>query len=200
MVEAVYERSPNYFKQFQKQFKFQTVEGKPAFSNTNVYAVCAYFDSEFCCLVNNYYHVLLDATFFEMETLKRNQNFPVACVFTTFKFFFSTATTLEKNGDVFPKPKLAVKFNSSADKVDSRTVRKQLPAFAYNNLKNSNAKQVNMNQKPCVKMPVYSQKTIYDARPPSKQVQTDFVENILFGPHSGVFVKLLILLLVVTES
>ena len=47
-------------------------------------------------------------------------------------------------------------------------------------------------------MPVVAQKTIYNARPPSKQVQTDFVngetirrvENVLSGPHSGVFVKL----------
>ena len=155
MVEAMYERSPHYFKQFQKQFKFQIVEEKPTLSNTNVYAVCAHFDSEFCGLVTNHYHVLLDTTTFEKETLKRNQNFPVPCIFTTFKFLFSTATTLETNGDVFTKLKLAVEFNSSADKVDSQTVRKQLPAFAcHNNTKISNAKQVNINQKPCAKMPV----------------------------------------------
>ena len=198
MVEAMYERSPIYFKQFQKQFKFQIVEEKPTLSNTNVYAVCAHFDSEFCRLVTNHYHVLLDTTTFEKETLKRNRNFPVPCIFTTFKFLFLSATTLETNGNVFTKLKLVVEFNNSADKVDSQTVCKQLPAFAYNNLKNSNAKQVNMNQKPCAKMPVVAQKTIDNARPPSKQVQTDFVnseairrvENILSGPHSGVFVKL----------
>ena len=32
MVEAMFERSPNYFKQFQKQFKFLIVEEKPTFS------------------------------------------------------------------------------------------------------------------------------------------------------------------------
>ena len=200
MVEAMYERSPHYFKQFQKQFKFQIVEEKPTLSNTNVYAVCAHFDSEFCGLVTNHYHVLLDTTTFEKETLKRNQNFPVPCIFTTFKFLFSTATTLETNGDVFTKLKLAVEFNSSADKVDSQTVRKQLPAFAcHNNTKISNAKQVNINQKPCAKMPVVAQKTIYNARPASKQVQTDFVnsetirrvENILSGPHSGAFCQIM---------
>ena len=149
MVEAMYGRSPNYFKQFQKQFKFQIVEEKPTLSNTNVYAVCAHFDSEFCGLVTNHYHVLLDTTTIEKETLKRNKNFPVPCIFTTFKFLFLTATTLETNGDVFTKLKLAVEFNSSADKVDSQTVRKQLPAFAcHSNVKNSNAKQVNMDQKP----------------------------------------------------
>ena len=199
MVEAMYERSPNYFKQFQKQIKLQIVEEKPTLSNTNVYAVCAHFDSEFCGLITNHYHVLLDTTF-EKETLKRNQNFPVPCIFTTFKFLFSTATTLETNGDVFTKLKLAVEFNSSADKVDSQTVRKQLPAFAcHSNVKISITKQVNTNQKPCAKMPVVAQKTIYNARPPSKQVRTDFVnsetirrvENILSGPHSGAFCQIM---------
>ena len=160
--------------------------------------MCAHFDSVFCGLITNHYHVLLDTTTFEKETLKRNQNFPVPCIFTTFKFLFST--TLETNGDVFTKLKLAVEFNSCADKVDSHTVRKQLPAFAcHSNVKNSITKQVNTNQKPCAKMPVVAQKTIYNARPPSKQVQTDFVnsetirrvENILSGPHSGAFCQIM---------
>ena len=200
MVEAMYERSPHYFKLFQKQFKFQIVKEKSTLSNKNVYAVCAHFDSEFCGLVTNHYHVLLDTTTFEKEGLKRNQNFPVPCVFTTFKILFYTATTFETNGDVFTKLKLAIEFNSSADKVDSQTVRKHLPVFAcHNNVKNSNAKQVNMNPKRCVKMPVVAQKTIYNARPPSIQVQTDFfksetirrVENILSGPHSSAFCQII---------
>ena len=69
----MYERSLNYLKQFHKQFKFQTVEEKPTLSNTNVYAVCAHFDSEFRDLVTNRYHVLLDTTTFEKETLKRKE-------------------------------------------------------------------------------------------------------------------------------
>ena len=177
MVEPMYERSP---KQFQKQLWFQIVEEKPTLSNTKVFAVYAHFDSEFCGLVTNYYHVLLDTTTSEKETLKRNQNFPVPCIFTTFKFLFSTATNLETNGDVLTKLKL--------------------PAFAcHKNVKNSSAKQVNMNQKRCAKMPVVAQKTIYNARPPSKQVQTDFVnseiirrvENILSGPHSGAYCQIM---------
>ena len=102
-------------------------------------------------LVTNHYHVSLDTKTFEKETLKQSQNFPVPCIFTS-------ATTLETNGDVFAKLNLAVEFNSSADKVDSQTVRKQLPGFVYNDLKNSNAKQVSMNQKPGAKMPVVAQK------------------------------------------
>ena len=116
---------------------------------------------------------------------------------------------METNGDVFTKLKLAVEFNSYADKVDSQTVRKQLPDFAYhNNVKNIKAKQVIMNQKLYAKMPVVAQKTIYNTRPPSKQVQTVFVnsetirrvENILSGSHYGAFCQLWIFLLADTEN
>ena len=201
MVEAMFERSPNYFKQFQKQFKFLILEEKPSFSIGNFYAVCAHFDSEFCNLVNSHYHVLIDTTTFENETVKRYQSFPVPCVYTAFKFLFWTAPNLETNGDVFTKLKLAIEFNGSGEKTDLQSVRKRLPAFAnHNNLsKSSSAKQTNVNLKPSAKMPVVAQKTIYNARPPSKQVQTDFVnsetlrrvETILYGPHSGAFCQIM---------
>ena len=142
MVEAMFERSPNYFKQFQKQFKFLIVEEKPTFSIGNCYAVCAHFDSEFCNLVSSHYHVLIDTTTFENETLKRFQSFPVPCVYTAFKFVFWTAPNLETNGDVFSKLKLAIEFNSSAEKTDSQSVRKRLPAFANNNNNNTIEKQL----------------------------------------------------------
>ena len=101
IVESMYDRSQNYFEQIQKQFNFQIVEEKPTLSNKSVYAVCAQFDSESCGLVTNHYHVLLDTKTFEKETLKWNQNFAVPCVLQTFIFLFSTAGTLQTNGDVF---------------------------------------------------------------------------------------------------
>ena len=151
MVEAMFERSPNYFKQFQKQFKFLILEEKPSVSIGNFYAVCAHFDSEFYNLVNSHYHVLIDTTTFENETVKQYQSFsfPVPCVYTAFKFLFWTAPNLETNGDVFTKLKLAIEFNSSREKTDSQSVRKRLQAFAnHNNLsKSSYAKQTNVNLK-----------------------------------------------------
>ena len=105
------ESSPNYFN-FQKECNYYTVEENPTFSNTIVYAVYAHFGSDLCSLVTNFYHVLIDATAFEKETLKENQNFSVPC-FTVSKFLISTAATLETYGDVFTKLKLAVEFNCS---------------------------------------------------------------------------------------
>ena len=112
MGEAMFERSPKYFKQFQKPLKFLIVEEKSSFSIGNFYAVCAHFDSEICNLVNSQYHVLIDTTTFENETLKRYQSFPVPCVYTAFKFLLWIAPNLENNGDVFSRLILAIEFNS----------------------------------------------------------------------------------------
>ena len=43
----MFEPSPNYFKQFQKQFTFLIVQEKRSFSIGNFYAEFAYFVSEF---------------------------------------------------------------------------------------------------------------------------------------------------------
>ena len=84
MVEAMFERSPNYFKQFQKQFKFLILEEKPSFSIRNFYAVCAHFDSEFCNLVNSHYHVLIDTTTFENETIETISE--LSCALCSYSF------------------------------------------------------------------------------------------------------------------
>ena len=125
------------------------------------------------------------------------------CVNTAFKFLFWTAPNLETNGDLFSKLKLAIEFNSSAEKTTSKkqSVRNRLPAFTnHNNLsKSGSAKQTNVNPKPSAKIPVVAQKIFFYARPPSKQIQTDFVncenlrrvETILYGPRSSAFCQVM---------
>ena len=66
MVEAMFERSPSYFKQFQKQFKFLVTNEKINWSSVKNFAVCSHFDSEFCQLTTttstNHFHVLIDTS------------------------------------------------------------------------------------------------------------------------------------------
>ena len=113
MVEAMFERSPSYFKQFQKQFKFLVTNEKINWSSVKNFAVCSHFDSEFCQLTTttstNHFHVLIDtseaATTYN-DIFKRNKAFPVSCLFTTFRYLFSSAVDMETKGDVFFKLKL----------------------------------------------------------------------------------------------
>ena len=146
MVEAMYERSPSYIKQFKKQFKSQIVEGKPTSSNTNVYAVCAHFDSEFCNLVTNHYHVLIDTATFEKEPLKRNQTFPVPCIFTALISYFQLQQIWRLMETFLQRSNWRLNSTSPQKRL-TLTKRKQLSAFAYTKLKDSYAKQVNVKTK-----------------------------------------------------
>ena len=76
MVEAMFERSPNYFKQFQKQFKFLIADEKPNLTASNNYAVCPHFESEFCQLPTNHFHVLIESAI-DVETMKPIKIFAV---------------------------------------------------------------------------------------------------------------------------
>ena len=130
MVEAMFERSPNYFKQFQKQFKFLIADEKPNLTASINYAVCPHFESEFCQLPTNHFHVLIESAI-DVETMKPIKIFAVPCLFTTFRHLFSTSTSLEFKGDTFSKLQLAVDFNNkSGEKMYTANVRKRLPPLA----------------------------------------------------------------------
>ena len=130
MVEAMFERSPNYFKQFQKQFKFLITDEKPNLTASNNYAVCPHFESDFCQLPTNHFHVLIESAI-DVETMKPIKTLTVPCLFTTFRHLFSTSTSLEFKGDTFSRLQLAVDFNDkSGEKMDTANVRKQLPPSA----------------------------------------------------------------------
>ena len=59
----MYERSPGYFKQFQKNFRFFITEEKPKSTFAKVSAICMHTDSLFCgVLPANLYHVLFDVS------------------------------------------------------------------------------------------------------------------------------------------
>ena len=61
MVEAVYERSPGFFKQFQKNFKYLILEEKPNFSCLKNFDFCMHFESIHCDYNHtNHCHVLIE--------------------------------------------------------------------------------------------------------------------------------------------
>ena len=85
-MEAVYERSPNYFKQFQNEFIFKIVDQKPTdITSLFNYAVCPHF--EFCQTATNQFHLLIDSST-DAGPTKQNTSFVVPCLFTNFKPLF----------------------------------------------------------------------------------------------------------------
>ena len=65
MVEAMYENSPEYFKKFQKRFKYSFCETEPKLENTtNENYAYGYHSSatviEGCTFGSNHYHVMYE--------------------------------------------------------------------------------------------------------------------------------------------
>ena len=193
MVEAMYERSPGYFKQFQNNFRFFITEEKPKSTFAKVSAICMHTDSLFCgVLPANHYHVLFDVSDFTTDFLKKTKLCSVPCLFTTFNCLFSNGKDLETIGTVFEKLKLAVEYNGLTlqTKGDTTNIQKRLPnlvngvgcktlrtvgSTAFKTLENSVEKKSN------------------------QQLQTDRLstetlkrfEKILHGPHSGAFCQIM---------
>ena len=131
MVEAVFERSPYYFNRFQKQFNVLVVLEKPNVTTLNNCVVCPHFESEFCQLSNNNFHVLIESAI-DVEIMKPVKTFAVLCLFTTFRHLFSTSSSLLVNGDK-SKLQLALNFNNkSGEKMDTAKARKRLPPATKN--------------------------------------------------------------------
>ena len=85
----------------------------------------------------NHYHVLIDVSEFSADFLKQTKPCSVPCLFTTFKYLFSSSDTLEAKGDVFQKLLLAVEYNKSNlngfSKADATaSIQKRLPIFTKN--------------------------------------------------------------------
>ena len=193
MVEARYERSPSYFKQFQKQFIFKIVDQKPTdITNLINYAVCPHFESEFCQIATNHFHLLIDSST-DIGSPKQNKSFAVPRLFTTFKHLFSNSSKLETNGDVFTKLQLAVDLNDkTGEKVDLATVHKRLPI-------SNTAKMLTTTKTMATKTTGIAQKTIHNTisiatghePTQTEQICTETLklQNIFSGPHSGAFCK-----------
>ena len=143
MVEAMYERSSAYFKQFQKNFRFFVSDEKPCSMFARNYAVCMHFENGlFEVLPSNHYHVLFDVSDVSTEILKRKKLYSVPCLYTTFKTFFSNGATVKTTGEIFKKLKLAVEYNGSTPptKGEATTIQKRLP-----NLSNALSKNHRQN-------------------------------------------------------
>ena len=86
----MYERSPAYFKQFQKKIRFFVSEEKPSsmFAKITLFA-CILKTAIVNCYPSNHYHVLFDVSDVSTEIIKRNKLYAVPCLYTTFKTFCS---------------------------------------------------------------------------------------------------------------
>lgn len=134
MVEAMFEKSPDYFKQFQKTIFYFNCESVPdCLQLFNSYAYGFHSDNcnDFCPATNkDHYHVMLEMTNGSSKDFPF-QVLPVPCVYTTFKYLISTSSKRVFQGDIFSKLQSAVLYNSKTpDKSSINSLRKRMPVNA----------------------------------------------------------------------
>ena len=211
MVEAMFERSPGFFKEFQKAFKFSVCDEKPELNGVKFYAVCVHFENPFCTLKTNHYQVLVDTSDVtkSSDKSKIKKSYTVPCLYTTFKILFANSNTLELNGEIFQKLVLAVEYNKNLS-IDSHSIQKLLPNFSNvaANQKGNNNSNVTLNednrrrlqQGSSVQFQLH-QNSLQNCitKSNNQQSQTDSFaseslkrfQNILSGPHSGAFCQIM---------
>ena len=144
----MFERSPGYFKQFQKAFKFSVCDEKQELNGVKN-MLCVHFENPFCTLKTNHYHVLVDTSDVTKspDKSKLKKIYTVPCLYTTFKILFAYSNTLKLNGEMFQKLVLADEYNKNLS-IDSHSIQKLLPNFSNvaANQKVNNSSNVTLNE------------------------------------------------------
>ena len=160
MVEAMYEQSPEFFRKFQKSFKFCISNTLPEFlfSPTNKevsYAYSKHSRDNTCTFKNGFifdsqfhYHILIEIEKFSAEDRKSltSKLFNVPCLFTCFKELISNVEDHVAVGPIMDKLTAAVLYNSHHSlETPCRRSKKKLPQVCVQwNCKRTQQTQTNL--------------------------------------------------------
>ena len=154
MVEAIYEKSPDYFKQLRKNYKFFILNNEPNFSgfaSKANFAVSSHSNKlDFCNhSIDNkkHYLVLVEFTKESTDLLNKmtSKAFVVPCLLCTFKYLILGCPNYELSGSVMEKLKIAVNYNSiNNPDVSGAPVRTGLPQICFDSQTKSVQTQTDM--------------------------------------------------------
>ena len=122
MAEAMYDQSPDYFKQFLKNYKFFILNHEPDFSgfaSRANFAVLSHSNKlDFCNhSINNekHYHVLVEFTKKSTGLRKKmtSKAFAVSCLLSAFKYLVLGCSNYELSVPLMEELKIAVNYNST---------------------------------------------------------------------------------------
>ena len=164
MVEAMHEQSPEYFRHFQKQFRFFTTKDKLDTSHFSMDFSIALHSSEmnqYCNCSNDHYHVIANISDPKCKRYT-SKAYAMPCLYTTFRLLLACSPTKTIVGDVFERLERAVNYNRVNDNDESSNLRRKLPSS-------------------CLSMRLHT--SVQTEFPP--QATIDRFIHILRGPHSG---------------
>ena len=142
MIEAMCEQSPEYFKQFRKNFIFFFLNNEPKVfdlpSNTNFAFAVHSNQNEFCSQSpangQPHYHVLIKVTkectgAVNKMTLK---SFIVPCLLSSFKCLIMGCSKYHLSVPLMEKMEVAVNYNSTSNlDAPGASLRKRLPQICF---------------------------------------------------------------------
>ena len=106
MAEAMYERSPDYFRQFQKSFCFLLFFCKPNLDKNKItnFAFAYHQKSLFCHNSSVHYHVLISSeNLASLEGTDSSKAYAIPCLFTCFKYLIYELDGFVVHGPILEK-------------------------------------------------------------------------------------------------
>ena len=119
MVEAMVERTPEYFRQFSKQYRYFICRSEPIFDHTVTknFAYSLHMNDDFCKVPGSHYHVIASNDQLP-NSFKSTASKPfiIPCLFTCFKLLikFNLTNTIFR-GEIMNKIDEAVNYNEQTN-------------------------------------------------------------------------------------
>lgn len=141
MVEAMYEQTPDFFRSFQKNFRYFICEFKPNLSSTKLehFAIAKHEPNRYCPLSDNpHYHVLADLESSSSDIAKSLgvKPYVVPCLLTTFRLLIFPSNDIVLFGSVMEKLQAAATYNSVHElDLGNVSLRKRLPHICFSQKK-----------------------------------------------------------------
>ena len=115
MVEAMVERTPEYFRQFAEQYRYFISRSEPIFDHTVTkhFAYSLHMNDDFCKAPGSHYHVIASNDQLP-DSFKSTASKPfiIPCLFTCFKLLIKTKlTNTVFRGEIMNKIDEAVNYN-----------------------------------------------------------------------------------------
>ena len=134
MVEAMYENSPEYFKKFQKRFKYTICDTEPKLqdSGTENYAYGYHSSStviDGCSFGSSHWHLIFEDTSLEDKNVfSPYASVPIPCLVTCFKLLIlPTEKNFVTRGAIVSRLHVAVEYLSKFNHVSTNKTKKQFP-------------------------------------------------------------------------
>lgn len=135
MVEAMYENSPDFFKQFQKNFRFYVSDTRPTLREHNFVNFCfgVHNCDKFCPVSTHHYHVLVDVEN-NVELFKKLgiKLYVVPCLFSCYKLLLANTEEFFCTGDIFNKLQKAISLSKVSQlHYPGANIKKRLPYICF---------------------------------------------------------------------